>query len=74
MLLFLLSRSVAVYLMQLLLCSKAQTVDSVGPAVRPLTELLGRLSKRHAGCNSAINNCLEIQRSESAGFKVLNLS
>lgn len=50
--------SFVIYLMQLLLCSKTQPIDSVGPAVRPLTKLLGCLGKRHAGCNSAIDNCL----------------
>lgn len=51
-----------IYLVQLLLCSETQTIDSVGPAVRPLTELLGRLGERHAGCNGAIDNCLQMQR------------
>lgn len=47
--------------MQLLLCSKTQPIDSVGPAVGPLTKLLGCLGERHAGCDSAIDNCLQMQ-------------
>lgn len=47
--------------MQLLLCSKTQPIDGVGPAVSPLPKLLGCLGKRHAGCNSAIDNCLQMQ-------------
>lgn len=52
------------YLVQLLLCSKAQTVHSVGPAVSPLTKLLGRLGKCHAGCDGAVDNRLQTQRKQ----------
>lgn len=52
------------YLVQLLFCSKAQTVDSVGPAVSPLTKLLGRLGKCHAGCDGAVDNGLQTQRKQ----------
>lgn len=52
------------YLMQLLLSSKTQAVHRVGPAVCPLSKLLGRLGKCHAGCNSAVDDCLHMQRQQ----------
>lgn len=47
------------YLMQLLLCGKTQTIDSVGPAVCPLTKLLWCLCECHAGGESAVDDGLQ---------------
>lgn len=52
-------RSVSgVYLVQLLLSGEAQAVDRVGPAVRPLPELLRRFGEGHVGGDGAVDDGL----------------
>lgn len=51
-------------LMQLLLRCKAEAVHGVCPAVCPLSKLLGRLGKCHAGCDGAVDDCLNMQREQ----------
>lgn len=51
-------------LMQLLLRCKAEAVHGVCPAVCPLSKLLGRLGKCHAGCHGAVDDCLNMQREQ----------
>lgn len=51
-----------VYLLQLLLCGEAQAVDSVGPAVCPLSKLLGGFGEGHVGGDGAVDDSLTQQR------------
>lgn len=62
-------RNVSSHLGQLLLRGKAQSKDSVGPAVSPLAKLLGRLGKCHVGCDGAVDDHLLGQKQLS--FKTL---
>lgn len=54
-----------IYLVKLLLGGEAQAVHRVSPAVCPLTELLGRLSEGHVGCNGAVDDSLKRQSTSS---------
>lgn len=56
-------RKVWSHLGQLLLGGEAQSEDGVGPAVRPLAELLRRLGKRHVGRDGAVDDYLLGQNS-----------
>lgn len=48
--------------MQLLLRGESETVDRVGSAVGPLTELLRRLGERHVGADHAVDDRLPRER------------
>ena len=49
---------VGYYLLQLLLCREAQTIDCVCPAVGPLAKLVGGLREGHVGSDGAVDDGL----------------
>lgn len=53
---------VCFYLLQLLLCGKAQAIDGVGPAVCPLAKLLGGFGEGHVRGDGAVDDGLTPQR------------
>ena len=53
------------YLLQLLLCREAQTIDCVCPAVGPLAKLVRGLGEGHVGSDGAVDDGLVHTRAHS---------
>jgi hypothetical protein len=64
------SLKIIAYLVEFGFWRESESVDGVGPDVRPLAKLLWRFRKRHVGCDGAIDHSLRIN--ERANMFLVN--